>query len=89
MNGLLATDLIEISDDPSALDSGGFWAVSTTFEGRQTYAKFANVIRGAAFPEVGRWEGLDGIWQSSISQSDFEKYVEEIRSELRRGMFIK
>ena len=85
VNGVLATDLIEITDDSGALDDGGFWAVSTTFEGRQTYAKFANVIRGASFPEVGRWDGLEGIWQSSISQSDFEKYVEEIRSQIAKG----
>ena len=37
------------------------------------------------FQRWGAGRGLDGIWQSSISQSDFEKYVEKIRSEIAKG----
>ena len=57
MNGVLATDLMEISSDPDSLNGGGFWAVSTTFEGRYIFAKFATIIRGATFPETGEWAG--------------------------------
>ena len=45
----MATELVEISDDPACLDDGDFWAVSTTFEGAFTAAKFAK-IAAAAFP---------------------------------------
>ena len=73
MNGVLATDLIEITDDSGALDDGGFWAVSTTFEGRQTYAKFANVIRGASFPEVGL-----GWLRGNLAELNFAIRLREI-----------
>ncbi len=85
MDGVLATDLIEISSDPEALSDGGFWAVSTTFEGRYTFAKFATVIRGATFPDTGEWSGLSDVWESSMSQSEYENYVSEIRNQIVEG----
>ena len=85
MNGILATDLIEISSDPAVLNDGGFWAVTTTFEGKYTFAKFASVARGVAFPKVEEWLGLTGVWESTLSQSEYENYVEKIRSEIELG----
>ncbi|CAB4734501.1 unannotated protein [freshwater metagenome] len=85
MNGVLATDLIEVTSDPDALSDGGFWAVSTTFEGKYTFAKFATVIRGASFPETGEWSGLTDIWESSIRQANFEEYVNEIKEQIVQG----
>ena len=85
MNGVLATELIEISSDPESLNDGGFWAVSTTFEGKHTFAKFKNVLRGVAFPETNQWLGLNDVWESSISKSDFESYVSEIRAQIELG----
>ncbi len=85
MNGVLATDLIEVTSDPDALSDGGFWAVSTTFEGKYTFAKFATVIRGASFPETGEWSGLTDIWESSIRQANFEEYVNEIKAQIVQG----
>jgi para-aminobenzoate synthetase component 1 len=85
MNGVLATDLIEISSDPVSLNDGGFWAVSTTFEGRYIFAKFATVIRGETFPEVGEWAGLTQVWESSMLQQEFEDYVLEIQKQIEVG----
>lgn len=85
MNGALATDLIEISNDPDCLNDGGFWAVSTTFEGRFIFAKFATVLRGATFPETGEWAGLKQVWESSMEQQDFEDYVIEIQKQIEVG----
>ena len=85
MNGVLATDLIEVTSDPEALSDGGFWAVSTTFEGKYTFAKFATVIRGASFPETGEWSGLTDVWESSILQTGYEDYVSEIRNQIVQG----
>ena len=85
MNGVLATELMEITSDPSALNDGGFWAVSTSFEGEYTFAKFKNVVHGVAFPKVGEWSGLNEVWESSLSKSEFEEYVEKIRSEIKLG----
>ena len=85
MNGVLATDLIEISSDSDSLNDGGFWAVSTTFEGRYIFAKFATVVRGATFPETGEWAGLTQVWESSMQQQDFEDYVVEIQNQIEQG----
>ena len=85
MNGVLATDLIETSSDPDSLNDGGFWAVSTTFEGRYIFAKFATVIRGETFPEVGEWAGLTQVWESSMLQQEFEDYVLEIQKQIEVG----
>ena len=58
MGGRLATDLLEISDDLAALDRGGFWAVSTTFEGGVVAAKFRSVV-DAPFPvQANSWRTL-------------------------------
>ena len=47
--GRLATGLEEVSHDPAALDSGGWWAVVATFEGELTAARFSDV-RDAPLP---------------------------------------
>jgi len=83
MNGRLATQLISISHDPADLSDGGFWAVSTTFEGGFTAARFATVIE-ADFP-YHTWEKLEGVWKSSLSQSEFIAYVESIRRSIADG----
>ena len=85
MNGVLATDLLEISSDPDCLNDGGFWAVTTAFEGEFTFAKFGTVLRGVAFPETEHWVGLKGVWESSMSQSEFESYVSNIRNQIELG----
>ena len=83
MGGRLATDLIEISKDPSSLEDGGFWAVSTTFEGEFIAAKFATVAN-KDFPSQ-QWTKLRGEWTSSLSQSDYIDYVERIRKSISEG----
>jgi len=83
MNGRLATDHISISHDPADLSDGGFWAVSTTFEGGFTAARFATVIE-AEFPHHA-WKKLEGEWTSSLSQSEFISYVESIRRSIADG----
>ena len=85
MDGLLATDLVEITNDESKLVDGGFWAVSTTFEGKKSFAKFATVSRGTQFPVSEKWDGISGTWHSSLNEIDFCDYVEKIRKEIERG----
>ena len=83
MGGRLATDLIEISDDPSCLDDGDFWAVSTTFEGAFTAAKFATVV-DADFPDA-TWAAIDAQWQSVPDKEEYISYVERIRDLIAQG----
>lgn len=83
MKGRLARDLVEISNDPACLEDGDFWAVSTTFEGAFTAAKFETVV-DAEFGEHP-WAALQGEWVSSLSQSDYMRYVEDIRGQVQEG----
>jgi len=83
MGGRLATDLIEISHDPACLDDGDFWAVSTTFEGAFTAAKFGTVIE-ADFP-ISPWAPIDSQWQSAPNREGYINYVERIRELIAQG----
>jgi para-aminobenzoate synthetase component 1 len=83
MNGRLATDLIEISHEPADLAKSGFWAVSTTFEGSFTAARFGGVV-DADFP-AHKWEKLEGAWNSSRSEAQYIEYVRDIQEAIADG----
>ena len=83
MGGRLATDCIAISHDPADLADGGFWAVSTDFEGGFVAAKFATVVE-AQFP-LSKWTQVHGTWASSFSESEYCAYVESIRESIAQG----
>ena len=83
MGGLLATNLLEISKDPSCLGDGGFWAVSSTFEGDFIAAKFATVEK-KNFPDQP-WQSLQSSWTSSLSKDEYINYVERIRDSISDG----
>mgnify|MGYP002654182304 CR=1 FL=1 len=83
MGGRLASDLVEISHDPSCLDDGDFWAVSTTFEGAFTAAKFKTVV-AADFPD-SPWAPITTQWQSAPNQQQYIDYVEQIRELIAQG----
>jgi para-aminobenzoate synthetase component 1 len=84
MGGLIASDLLEISSDPNCLADGGFWAISTTYEGEFRAAKFASVSQGD-FPTAKNATAISGKWESSTSRTEYENYVEQIRQEIARG----
>ena len=83
MGGRLATDLVEISHEPSCLDDGDFWAVSTTFEGAFTAAKFATVVN-ADFPDA-TWSPIKSQWHSVPNEKEYIGYVERIRELIAQG----
>jgi para-aminobenzoate synthetase component 1 len=65
------------------LDDGDFWAVSTTFEGDFTAAKFATVT-DADFPDA-TWKPIDSQWQSVPNKEGYISYVERIRELIAQG----
>jgi para-aminobenzoate synthetase component 1 len=85
MDGLLATELITVSNDLNSLNDDGFWVVSTTFEGASICAKFGNIFEVAPFPEQAPWHLIETHWKSSLGREEYEKYVEEIRSQIFLG----
>ncbi len=89
-NGLWARELVEISDDPVSLGDGNFWAVLITYEGKMTFARFADVQRDAEgaffeFADTQPWYHLNSIWQSSLSRGEYVEAVEQVRSAIARG----
>lgn len=83
MANRLATECVEISNDPACLDKGGFWAVVNTFEGEWICARFANVI-SSKLPHTN-WQGVSGLWQSSQTQEEFESNVNLIKERIAEG----
>jgi len=83
MAGRLASNCVEISNDPSCLDKPGFWAVVNTFEGRWHCARFAKVI-DAPLPDAD-WQPVVNEWHSSQTQAVFQNNVEKIREQIAAG----
>ncbi len=82
--GLLARGLLDLTDDPAALDSGGFWAVLASFEGALTCAKFADVRPGT--PDPAPWRGpLREDWTSTLDRAGYVGAVEAIRTRIASG----
>ena len=82
MGGLYATQLLEVTNDPSKIDSG-FWAITTTFDGKFTAAKFGKV-------EERSWPFLyeplkSDSWNSSHTRDEYCALVEKFRNEIAEG----
>jgi para-aminobenzoate synthetase component I len=93
-DGRIATGLLDVTDDPAALDSTGFWAVVADFEGRITCARFAHV-RAAPAPGAsagvseasgGGWRGpARTAWTSSLDRTAYTAGVRRIREDIAAG----
>ncbi|MEU9556778.1 chorismate-binding protein [Streptomyces fumanus] len=83
----LATGLLDVTSDPAALDSEGFWAVGADFEGRLTCARFAEVRTAPVpVPVPGRWRGpAPGDWASSLDRAAYTAAVRRIRAHIAAG----
>jgi para-aminobenzoate synthetase component I len=82
--GRLATGLTDVTSDPGALDSTGFWAVVITYEGEVTCARFATV-REAPLP-YAPWTGPPrSAWTSSLDEEAYVAGVETIRAAIADG----
>jgi para-aminobenzoate synthetase component 1 len=86
LGGRLATGLRELTDDLTALDRGGWWAVLVTFEGLVTCARFDDV-RAAPMPSsTGRWQGpAVGAWTSSLDHRAYVGAVAALREAIAAG----
>lgn len=87
VGGLEATGLVEVTDDPAALDRGGRWAVVLDFEGRLTAARFADWSPWLpAFDDEEPWTPVPaGAWSSSLDEATFLAGVDDIRERIAAG----
>ncbi|MFJ6660492.1 chorismate-binding protein [Streptomyces sp. NPDC091377] len=83
----LATGLLDVTSDPAALDSAGFWAVCADFEGRLTCARFAEVHESPVpAPAPGAWRGpAPDDWTSSLDHAAYTAGVRRIREHIAAG----
>ncbi|MFC1415942.1 chorismate-binding protein [Streptacidiphilus cavernicola] len=85
-DGRIATGLLDVTDDPAALDSSGFWAVVADFEGRTTCARFAHVRPASTPPAPGAWRGpARDAWDSSLDRAGYTDGVRRIRERIAAG----
>lgn len=84
LGGLIARDLIEVSDDPSVLDRGGRWAVAVPYEGPAVFARFGDWREGSASEIAGPWRG-PSEWASSLDDAAYVAAVERIRERIAAG----
>jgi para-aminobenzoate synthetase component 1 len=85
MGGRYARSVVEISSDLARLDDGNFWAVSISFEGEITLARFKSNFE-AEFPYSGSdWQMFDSEWVSSLKKDEYCQYVEKIREAIADG----
>jgi para-aminobenzoate synthetase component 1 len=83
--GRLASRLIDLTDDPAALDSDGFWAVVATFEGELTCARFGEVRESPLPPAARAWEPLTGEWRTSMSRAEYVAACARVRERIAAG----
>ncbi|MBO8190750.1 chorismate-binding protein [Streptomyces oryzae] len=87
LGGCLATDLRDVTSDPEALDSSGWWAVVADYEGGLCCARFGDV-RPAPLPAPvpGRWRGpAADSWTSSLDRAAYTEGVRRIRAAIGTG----
>ena len=87
LGGLWASGLLDVTDDPRALDSVGRWAVVLPFDGQPVFARFARWdLEPPSSLIPGRWRGPDvGAWTSSMSRVEYEDAVETTRQAIAAG----
>ena len=83
MGNRYATNLQLVTNDPREVTEDGFWAVSITFEGKWTCAKFADVKQSDFFSEGS--EFVTNNFSSSMSKAEYVSYVSNIQEDISNG----
>jgi para-aminobenzoate synthetase component I len=83
MGNRYATNLQLVTHDPREITDDGFWAISISFEGQWTCAKFANVEQSDFKTDVS--EFVTDKFTSSMSQEDYISYVSSIQEDISNG----
>jgi para-aminobenzoate synthetase component 1 len=81
----LATELVDVTSDISALDGEGFWAVVLPFDGPPVCARFARVRPARPWPGPP-WQGPHpDTWTSTLDRAGFCAGVQAIRDAIAEG----
>jgi para-aminobenzoate synthetase component 1 len=87
VGGVVASGLVDVTSDLSALDSTGWWAVVVPFDGPPLCARFERRRPTSGIPRTERpWIGPDaGAWSTSLDREAFGSRVDTIRDSIGRG----
>jgi para-aminobenzoate synthetase component 1 len=81
----LLTDLVEVSNDLSVLDTSGLWVVAISFEGGARCLRFADFVPlGDWWEAANPWRPPTN-WTSSLDQNAYEDAVTEVRERIAAG----
>jgi para-aminobenzoate synthetase component 1 len=86
LNGQLATNLSQVTNDLSEIAKGGKWLVIGYFEGLVLGFKFENWENEKA--PTGIWNGA-GKWQSNISPDQYQQLVQDAQQQIAAGDFYQ
>ena len=81
----MGTGLLDVTEDLSALDSSGFWAVVVPYEGAPVCARFERVRPATPWPGAPWYGPTRDEWSSSLDQVQFCRGVETIRAAIAAG----
>lgn len=84
VGGLVARDLIEVSDSPRVLDGSGRWVVTLPYAGAPVFARFATWTPGPAEAVANAWVG-PRQWSTSMDEQAYVSAVERIRQRIAEG----
>jgi para-aminobenzoate synthetase component 1 len=83
MGNRFATGLQLVTHDPREITADGFWAVSISFEGQWTCAKFSTVKQSEFISEGSAFVADEFV--SSMNQQDYVSYVSSIQENISTG----
>lgn len=83
MGNRYASNLQLVTHDPREVTEDGFWAVSISFEGQWTCAKFADVKQSDFISEGS--EFVTNNFSSSMSKAEYVSYVSNIQEDISNG----
>lgn len=84
LGGQWATGLMEVTDDLSALDTGGRWAVALPYAGRRVLARFERWRPAQPDAVAGPWQGPQR-WSSSEDEHSYRSGVQKVRELIAAG----
>src|SRR5205085_3757862 len=81
----ILTDLVDVTDDLSALDSTGVWALVLPYSGSAVCARFAQSRPARRWPGPPWCGPRPDAWTSSLDRDEFRAGVERVRDAIGRG----
>jgi len=87
VDGLLVGECVDVTTDPAALDSTGFWLVAMTFEGDLTCARMNQREPVGDWLRTARPWAMPprDAWSSSLDRAGYEAGVADIRGRIAVG----